>query len=169
MKIEWNPQLKLPTAPEAAVYQAIIDQLTRDPVLTRIFTPDNWRVFSGDATRSARPPARGGGPVVTIWPTGGPSALWSPGSQVIPLFLNIELSVPSSCVLDLVNLWHAIRTAIYSGQFESDTAFCAALQAMGAHSGVMTFSQAAFDQTPEIDGALFLSVGQVRIEIRLNT
>jgi hypothetical protein len=165
----WNCALKLPTVPESAVFQAIVTRLTRDPTLSRIFGPESWHLFSGDAGASGRPPARTAGPEVWIFPSAGASTYWSPGSQVVPLFLNFDLSVPSTCSLDVLNLWGAIRKAIFTCDFANDSDFRTSLQALGAHSGVITFSQAAYDPNPEDDGTIFRARGQIKIDIRLNT
>jgi hypothetical protein len=87
----------------------------------------------------------------------------------VPLFLNFDLSVTTSCSLDVLNLWGAIRKAIFTCDFTNDSEFRAYLQTLGAHSGVITFSQAAYDPRPQDDATIFRATAQIKIDVRLNT
>jgi hypothetical protein len=162
-----SPRLKLPTAPETAVFRAILAQLQRDPTLSRVIPPDNWHTYNGDP-RSKRPPAHVG-PEIWIWPTGGPSAWWTEGAQLTPLFLNVEYVVPSNCVDDAVNIWHALRKALYSGAPAEDIPFYQVLIGAGAVTGLTAFSLGGFDANPEEAGELYRANGQMRIDIRIDT
>lgn len=165
---ESNCALKLPTAPETAVFRAIVAKLLRDPTLNRVIAPAAWHLFNGRVS-SALPPSRTGGPELWIFPSAGPSRLKFEASQVLPLFLNVDMTIPTSNSDDVLNLWHAIRTALFTGDFASDATFRASLQTIGAHTGLITFSQAAFDPDPEVDGRFLGGRGQLMIEVRLNT
>lgn len=168
MNLGTAPKLKLPTAPETAVFRAVVNQLTKNDVLERVIPPSSWHVFNGDKKSAARPaaPSRQG-PEVTIWPTAAAGRWWTPTSQIVPLAINIELTSPGSCCDDLLNLWNVFRGAIDTGDPSVDNIFRTELQLLGALTGVVTWAQQAFDLSPQDDPEYLMAVGRMSIEVRV--
>ena len=162
-----SPKLKIPTAPETAVFRAILGQLQRDPTLSRVFAPDSWHTFAGD-TRSKRPPSHQG-PEIWLWPSGGPSVWWTEGSQITPMYIQVEYTIPTLCIDDVMNIWHIIRKALYSGTPVVDIPFYQLLIQAGAITGLTSFSLGGFDMAPDEAGELYNARGQMRIDIRIDT
>jgi hypothetical protein len=163
-----STRLKLPTWPPTAVFRAIVHRLKADPVLQRVIPPGSWLTWDGDPR--ANHPLPKTSPAIRLTPTTGANAWWSPQAQVGPLLIAVELSVSTSCVDDVMNLWGAIVRAIYTGDVPGEAAFSVVLQGLGAHTGMITFSLPAFDHSPEADGAgMFVATGQMKLDIRINT
>jgi hypothetical protein len=168
MNYQVSPKLKLPAWPPTSVFRAIVGKLKRDPTLQRLIPASSWLTWDGDP-QAARPIPKTS-PAIRLTPTCGPNVWWSPETQRGPLLIAVELSVSTTCVDDIMNLWGAIVRAIYTGDVPTDAAFSVALQQAGAHTGMISFSLPAFDPSPETDGdGCFHAIGQIKIEVRINT
>jgi hypothetical protein len=155
---------QLPVSPRTKVFRAITGILQRDPVLSSVIRPPNFRTWSGgqhdntEFTYSSSPSIR-------ITPTNGPEAWKFPDAFMGWLFLNVDMLIPGTDADDELNLWFAIERALYPEDFNARAAIVASLQQAGAYSGLCEFSQPAFDAAPQ--NRFFAATGQIKIQITL--
>lgn len=155
--------LPLPKSPHTSVFRAIVGLLTNDLVLRNIFKTGSLRSWSGgnfDTLEFSYSIA----PAIRLTPANGPEQFWSPNAQVGALLINCEILIAGTNVDDVQNLWWAIEKAIYPADHTKAAANVAALQAAGAHSGLVLFSQPAFDSEPS--DKFFAAMGQMKIDVR---
>jgi hypothetical protein len=155
---------QLPVSPRTKVFRAITAILQRDPVLSSVVRPPNFRAWAGASHDNAEF-TFSSSVSIRITPTNGPESWKFPDAFTGWLFLNVDMLIPGTDADDELNLWWSIERAIYPEDFAARSAIVAALQQAGAYSGLCEFSQPAFDATPQ--NRFFAATGQIKIQVSL--
>ena len=89
----------------------------------------------------------------------------TPDTMAGDLLINCEVIIAGSCVDDLTNFWWMLDPLLLPARRRhTRQAIIQTLQTAGARSGLVLFSQPAFDPGP--DGVFFAGQGQIKIEIQ---
>jgi hypothetical protein len=158
----------LQDSPRTKVFRAMMSILKHDPVLTSVVKGPSFRTWDGSATDTADF-SNATCPALRFLPTNGPEQFQFPDAQVGPLFVEVHMLVAGNNVDDPQNLWWAIERAIYPTDWNKRVANQSALQAAGAKTGLVFFTQPAFDPGPE--NRYFACQGQMKVDVllQLNT
>lgn len=135
--------LNTPISAWTAVFRAIVAKLDAD-VAFRDVVSDFRHWFGIDGDKHPMVP-RVGSPVVRLTPNPGGVDWYDPSSQIGVLNVLVEMTISSSCVDDVIDLWDVIVSALAP----ADNAFCQALIALGAETGEITFHDPAITYNPE--------------------
>jgi hypothetical protein len=159
--------LDLPTSPRAAVFRAMEAIVRRDSTFQRVVRPASFRTWQGspdDATDFNIAYA----PAMRWTPMNTGEEFRTPDTMAGDLLINCEILIRGSCCDDLTNFWWMLVKCFYPPQTSSTSVntIVATLQQAGARSGLVKFSQPAFDPGP--DGVFFAGQGQMKIEIQSN-
>jgi hypothetical protein len=154
--------LDLDDSPRTLVYRQLITFIRTDPTIRRVFRPAAVRAWDGSPADAAEFSVAMA-PCVRFTPICGADLIEFPGAFAGDLLLNIELIVKGTCVDDLFNAWFALARAIYPRDPAARAANVQALVAAGAKTGIVEFSQPAFDAKPEEQW--FLGSGQLKIAV----
>ena len=157
------PSLDLNTSPRISVLRLVETILKNDPTLKRVVK--TWRTYKEKPGQNAPFGTDLPLPAIRITPATGPDMWRYPDAFVGALYLNFEVLLQGQEAKDVFNLWYALCNAIYPGGTGTN-ANIQALQIAGANSGLVEFSAPAYDPTP--DGNMWLAVGQMKIDVRLN-
>ncbi|MGA8347348.1 MAG: hypothetical protein WB773_05960, partial [Isosphaeraceae bacterium] len=157
-------KLDLPTSPRAAVFRAMETIVRQNSVFNRIVKPDRFRTWQGEP-RDIKPFSYQEAPCIRWTPMNTGEEFKTPDTMAGDLLINCEVIVAGSCCDDLTNFWWLLTRCFYppSGGAPRQ-AIIQTLQAAGARSGLVLFSQPAFDPGP--DGVFFAGQGQIKIEIQ---
>ena len=79
------------------------------------------------------------------------------------LAIQVEILLPGTNIDNLTNFWWMVQRCFYPGGGQNDS-IQTALVSIGARSGIVRFSQPAFDPSP--DGVWLAGQGQIMIAIR---
>jgi hypothetical protein len=160
--------LDLPTSPRAAVFRAMETIVRQNPTFQRIVKPDNFRSWQGHP-RDSKPFDQSNAPAMRWTPMNTGETFRTPDTMAGDLLLNCEILIRGTCCDDLTNFWWMITRCFYPPVFAARNAIIQTLQTAGARSGLVLFSQPAFDPGP--DGVFMAGQGQLKIEIQsqLNT
>jgi len=153
--------LNLPTSPRTGVFRAIDQILRNDPVLKSLF--DTFISWQGDP-QDGRELTKTNAPAIRITPANGPETWKFPESFTGKLYINYELIVDGFDYDDLLNVQWAIERAIYPADDSAKQAIVATLQQAGAYTGLIEFSNPAFDPNPESN--FFVARGQLMLDVR---
>src|SRR5208282_1711130 len=156
--------LDLPVSPRAAVFRAMETIVRGNSVFQRIVKPDRFRTWQGEP-RDIKPFSYQEAPCLRWTPMNTGEEFRTPDSMSGDLLINCEVLVAGSCVDDLTNLWWLLVKCFYPSNVAINT-IVTTLQTAGARSGLVKFSQPAFDPGP--DGVFLAGQGQMKIEIQSN-
>lgn len=158
--------LDLPVSPRAAVFRAMETIVRHNSVFQRVVKPDRFRTWEGEP-RDVKPFTQSEAPCMRWTPQNGPEVFVTPTLQVGPLYINCEVIVRGSCCDDLTNFWWMLERCFYPGATNfGPNPIIQQLQGAGAHTGLVFFTQPAFD--PDPDGVFFAGAGQLKIDVRLD-
>lgn len=139
-----NKSLDLPDGPRTRVFRALETMLRGDATLQRILGR-SWKTYSGDPG-DAVPFAIASCPWLVMSRVPGPEEFWTPEAMTGDMFVMLMIGCRGFCEDDPDNLYTAIQRAIYPpGNQAAKLANVQLLQAAGAHTGIVTFSQPVFD------------------------
>ena len=159
--------LALPQAPRDSVYRAMEAIVRQNATIQRIIKPSSFRTWTGKPD-DAKEFTFNIAPAMRWTPQQGPDTFATPSLMKGPLYINIEILLQGSNVSDVSNLWYALMLCFYPGSAPQSgpttNAILQSLQAAGAHSGEVFFTQPAFD--PQPDGVWLAASGQMRIDVR---
>jgi hypothetical protein len=160
--------LDLPTSPRAAVFRAMEQIVRTNAVFNRIVKPDNFRTWEGHP-RDSKPFDQSHAPAMRWTPANTGETFRTPDTMAGDLLINCEIIVRGSCCDDLTNFWWCLVKCFYPSSLAARNQNIQTLQSAGARSGLVLFSQPAFDPGP--DGVFMAGQGQLKIEIQsqLNT
>lgn len=160
--------LDLPVSPRAAVFRAMETIVRQNSVFQRVVKPDNFRTWEGHP-RDSKPFDQSHAPAMRWTPINTGESFRTPDTMAGDLLINCEIIVRGSCCDDLTNFWWMITRCFYPPAFADRNAIIQALQTAGGRSGLVLFTQPAFDPGP--DGVFMAGQGQLKIEIQsqLNT
>jgi hypothetical protein len=154
--------LDLPMSPRAAVFRAMETIVRQNAVFNRIVKPDRFRTWQGEP-RDVKPFSYQEAPCLRWTPMNTGEEFRTPDTMAGDLLINCEVIVAGSCCDDLTNFWWMLTRCFYPAALGGRNANIQTLQAAGARSGLVLFSQPAFDPGP--DGVFFAGQGQIKIEI----
>lgn len=159
--------LDLPISPRAAVFRAMEQIVRANPIFQRIVKHDNFRTWEGHP-RDSKPFDQSNAPCMRWTPMNTGEEFRTPDSMSGDLLINCEIICRGSCCDDLTNFWYMLACCFYRPQTSgtSVNTIVATLQQAGARSGLVKFSQPAFDPGP--DGVFFAGQGQMKIEVQTN-
>ena len=160
--------LDLPVSPRAGVFRAMETIVRQNPVFGRIVKPGNFRTWQGDPN-DVKPFTVAEAPCIRWTPMNTGETFRTPDTMAGDLLINCEVIIRGSCCDDLTNFWWMLTRCFYPASLSTRQANVLALQNAGARSGLVLFSQPAYD--PDPDGVFFAGQGQLKIEIQsqLNT
>ncbi len=153
--------LDLPVSPRATVFRAMETIVRQNAVFNRIVKPDRFRTWQGHP-RDIKPFSYQEAPCLRWTPTNGPETFETPNMMKGDLLVNCEVITAGSCSDDMTNFWWMLETCFYPGG-TPNLVIQQTLRNAGAHTGLVMFTQPAFDIGP--DGVFFAGQGQLRIEV----
>ena len=156
--------LDLPTSPRVAVFRAMETIVRNDPTMQRILKPHAFRTWAG-SQNDAKQFNIELAPALRWTPQNTAEEFSTPDTMRGWLLINAEILIRGNCSDDLLNFWFAMERAFYPSTLTGRNANVLTLQNAGARSGLVLFSQPAFD--PDPDGVFFAGAGQIKIEIQL--
>ena len=161
--------LNLPQSPRDAVFRAMETIVRQNPTFQRIVKPTSFRTWQGNP-EDAREFTFEIAPALRWTPQPGPVRFLSPSIQVGDLYVNCEILLKGTNVSDLLNFWSMLETCFYPGPSPvlgpGNNAILLTLQNAGANTGLISFSQPAFD--PQPDGTWLAAAAQLKTEVRVN-
>jgi len=131
----------------------------------RIVKPDRFRTWQGEP-RDIKPFSYQEAPCMRWTPRHSGEEFSTPDSMSGDLLIDCEIIVAGTCVDDLTNFWWMLAKCFYPSTGSGIQTTIKTLQLAGARSGLVKFSQPAFDPGP--DGVFFAGQGQLKIEIQSN-
>ncbi len=156
--------LDLPISPRAAVFRAMETIVRQNATFQRVVKPDRFRTWQGHP-RDIKPFSYQEAPCLRWTPMNTGEEFKTPDTMAGDLLVNCEAIIAGSCCDDLTNFWWMLTRCFYpQGGGAPRQAIIQMLQAAGARSGLVLFSQPAFDPGP--DGVFFAGQGQIKIEIQ---
>ncbi len=160
--------LDLPTSPRAAVFRAMETIVRGNSVFQRIVKPGNFRTWQGDPN-DIKPFTLQEAPCMRWTPMNTGEEFKTPDTMAGDRLINCEVLTRGACCDDMTNFWWMLTRCFYPSTLATRQANILTLQNAGARSGLVLFSQPAFDPGP--DGVFFTGQGQIKIEIQsqLNT
>jgi hypothetical protein len=154
----------LTPAPHRKVFRALCDVLKQDPTLSRVIR--TWSVFDGspidtqDFTVSHTPGLR-------MIPSEGPDGWYGPNGLLGPLVVDVEICLRGSDFDDALDVYHAVRRAIYPPADADRVRIHQALVAAGAEAMfVLECSQGSFAPRVMVDGPLLEVTGRLSVRVR---
>jgi hypothetical protein len=158
------PNLDLESSPHSKVYAEIVRTLREDGTLRTVVR--NWSAADGSPTDVAEP-ARNQLPAITLRPAEGPERFYGPQGMIGPLFVDVECIVAGTNAVDAMDLYHAVRLAIYPRDATLRLAIHQALVAAGAEAHyVVRFTQGRFaPREGDDDGAYYVARGQIEVNV----
>jgi hypothetical protein len=139
-----NKSLDLEDGPRTRVFRQLEQILRNDATLRRVIGK-NWKTFSGDPG-DAIPFPVAACPWIVMSRIPGAENFWSPDAMTGELSILLAIGIKGFCEDDADNLYTAIQRAIYPvGDQSAKLANVQLLQKAGAHTGIVTFTQPAFD------------------------
>jgi hypothetical protein len=130
-----SSRLALPTAPETSAFRAVVAVVRRDPDLRRIGLV--VRAWDGRPEDLAAPtPAQL--PWLRLTPAPGDSGWESEGQHRASFLVHLELAVAGTNTDSLLDLWAALRTALFPTDPTRRSAVRALLLAAGITQGTLT-------------------------------
>lgn len=106
------PKLSLKESNEAKLFRGLVARLKNDPDLKRVVK--RWCVFDG-SQNELREPTDSDYPFVMISPSGERGETVTQNSTLTTMKIEISLFTAGTNVDDPMNLWSALRSAIWAG------------------------------------------------------
>ena len=156
--------LDLPTSPRAAVFRAMEQIVRENTIFQRVVKPDHFRTWQG-LPRDCKPFDQSTTPAMRWTPSNSGETFRTPDTMAGDLLIACEIICRGTCCDDVTNFWWMITRCFYPhGGGAARQAIIQTLQTAGARSGLVLFSQPAFDPGP--DGVFLAGQGQIKIEIQ---
>lgn len=158
------PRLKIPSTNRIKIFRSIDDHFRADPQIratVKVF--QSWTGKGDDKT----PASIDQTPWARLSILGSPQQYWASSTLLGTLIVQVDLAVGGYCLDDIDNLWGLFERSCYPADRTAALAWQAKLRSVGAHTGLITFSQPAIDRDP-CEGALSGS-GQLAIDYRFDT
>jgi hypothetical protein len=163
--------LDLPQSPRDAVFRAMETIVRQNATFQRIVKPTSFRTWKGNP-EDAKEFTFEIAPAMCWTPMNTGEQFRTPDTMSGDLLINAEILLKGTNISDMQNFWWMIVRCFYppsTAPGVTRNAVIQTLQTAGARSGLVLFSQPAFDPGP--DGAWLAGQGQIKIEIQsqLNT
>jgi hypothetical protein len=163
-----NKSLDLDDSPRTRVFRQLVQIFQADLTLSRVIAPRHWRTFSGEPADKTEFGATAC-PSVVMSRIPGDERFWSPDSFTGEMHVQLLLQTRGTCEDDCDNLYWHFQRAIYPLDNDAKITINRTLVAAGAHTGLVLFSQPAFDPrnlNGQASEGLIVARGTMRIEIR---
>ncbi len=156
--------LNLPQSPRDAVYRAMEGIVRGNPTFQRIVKPTSFRTWQGNP-EDAKEFTFEIAPAMRWTPMNTADTFSTPDSMRGDLLVNAEILIKGTNCSDYQNFWWMVMGCFYpNNTLLARNTVIGQLQAAGARSGLVLFSQPAFDPSP--DGMWLACSGQIKIEIQ---
>ncbi len=162
-----TPSLQLPQSPRDAVFRAMEGIVRTNPTFQRIVKPTSFRTWQGNP-EDAKEFTFEIAPALRWTPMNTGEQFRTPDTMSGDLLINAEILLKGTNISDMQNFWWMLVKCFYPGGSPpigiNSNAVISALTTAGARSGLVLFSQPAFDPSP--DGTWLAGQGQIKIEIQ---
>jgi hypothetical protein len=163
--------LDLPQSPRDAVFRAMETIVRSNATFQRIIKHSSFRTWQGKPD-DAKEFTFSIAPAMRWTPLNSGEEFKTPDTMAGDLMIDCEVLLKGTNVSDLTNFWWLITRCFYppsTAPGATRNQIIQTLQTAGARSGLVLFSQPAFDPGP--DGVWLAGQGQIKIEIQsqLNT
>jgi hypothetical protein len=155
--------LDLPQAPRDSVFRAMEKIVRQNATFQRIVKPTSFRTWSGDP-QDAREFTFEIAPAMRWTPKQSGEDFKTPDTMAGDLLINCEILIKGTNCSDMTNFWWMVSRCFYPSNLANRQANILLLQNAGARSGLVLFSQPAYDPSP--DGVFLAGQGQIKIEIQ---
>jgi hypothetical protein len=129
----------------------------------RIVKPSSFRTWQGNPD-DAKEFTFSIAPALRWTPMNTGEEFKTPDTMAGDLLINCEILIQGTNVSDMFNFWWMVTRCFYPASLSQRNANIQTLQTAGARSGLVLFSQPAFDAGP--DGVWLAGQGQMRVEIQ---
>ncbi len=154
--------LDIPQSPRDAVFRAMETIVRQNATFQRIVKPISFRTWRGNP-EDAKEFTFEIAPAMRWTPQNGPEEFRTPEMQVGPLYVNCELLIKGTNISDMLNFWWMLERCFYPA-VAGPNLVIPTLQNAGAFTGLVFFTQPAFDPGP--DGVWLAGQGQLKIDVR---
>lgn len=155
-------RLALPDSPETSIFRAIVKVLQNDATLKRIGV--TWGTWE-DTPEDLREISAMMCPYIELSPSPTETG-WSEANQHRSDFsIDILLTVAGTCADDLLNLWGAVRSALFPPDGSTERAAVDAY--LGPKADNASFTHQPFQVVP-LPGSVRMLQGEGTLKIRLN-
>lgn len=155
--------LDLPQAPRDAVYRAMETIVRQNTTFQRIVRPSSFRTWNGKPD-DAKEFTFSIAPALRWTPMNTGEDFKTPDTMCGDLLIHCEILLPGTNVSDLTNFWWMLARCFYPSDLTGRQTNILTLQNAGARSGLVVFSQPAFDPSP--DGVWLAGQGQLKITVQ---
>jgi hypothetical protein len=169
MSTPQNPRLKIPQSRHTTAFREIEQVLRSNPTLSKVVK--TWKTWRGTANSNDRAGISVGLlPWVKLTPNVGPQSWATNRQQESQLNVQVEIATDGTCVDDPLDLWDAMRRALFPVDNDEGATMRQRLKDAGAHSGVVTLSQVPYDPTPEAEASdILVARGTITLNVRVDT
>lgn len=164
--------LGLKPSVETTAFRALDRVFRQDKVLSRVLGK-NFFSYTGDAKDNALP-TKGLGtlPWMRVQGMGAPANWENEGQQRCPMIVSIELACDGTDQDQIMNLWGAVREAIWPPDEEEGEAICCKLQQAGVTNYRIIAPAYSFPTTTDQSGAavqIMMARGAIGLTLLINT
>jgi len=159
-----NQSFNLVPSAHRQVFRVIVDAIRKDSTLSRVVK--TWSVMDGSPI-DTQDFVVVHTPAIRLIPSEGPDQFYGPGGMIGPLVVLVEICMRGSDFDDPMDLYAAVRRAIYPKTDAERLRIHQALVAAGAEAMFVTeFSQGSYAPRVMVDGPLIDATGQIQVRIR---
>jgi hypothetical protein len=158
--------LDIPQSPRDAVFRAMETIVRGNAIFQRIVKPSSFRTWQGNP-EDAREFTFEIAPAMRWTPMNTGEQFRTPDTMSGDLLINAEILLKGTNVSDMQNFWWMVTRCFYPPSTApgiTRNGVIQALQTAAARSGLVLFSQPAFDPSP--DGTWLAGQGQIKIELQ---
>ncbi len=155
--------LDIPQSPRDAVFRAMETIVRSNSTFQRLVKPVSFRTWQGNP-EDAKEFTIEYAPAMRWTPRNTGEDFKTPDTMAGDLLIDCKILIKGTNCSDLTNFWWMLTRCFYPSDLPSRQANILSLQNAGARSGLVLFSQPAFD--PDPDGVYFTGRGQIKIEIQ---
>lgn len=161
-----SPQLGLDPSPHRLVYRKLVEVLREDPVLSRVV--NHWFAWEGETAHDQLDLAVGLCPAISLAPSMGSDRWYGPEAYLGPLHVHVGIAVAGTDADDLLDLYHAVKRAVYPADEAAGIAIHQALVEAGAEAMYLVeFTQGRFGVQADDDGGpMLVGTGQIKIDVK---
>lgn len=160
----------LPTSARTAVFRALVGLFRTDANLLRVIPTLGWHVWTGD--RNDLSDLESVMPAIRITPLGEPATPQTQTKTGSPLALSIEIATDGTNADDLLDLWGAVETVVFTGD-GARTALQAAIAAAqgttpkGQVHGLTLSNPAISPQQDKAGNGFMVAAGIITVNITI--
>lgn len=160
------PKLALPDGEEAIAFVAVDQVLRADPTLSTVIrTWSSWRGEQADVAE----PCHAMCPMLRLSPGGLPGGWETEGQQRQPMSIGIQLVVAGTDVRQLMNLYGAVRRALWPRQPDRYEAIHTKMQTAGITRGTLSRPVYGARLDEKAGSRLLIAEGSLDLFIMIST